>query len=223
MNNRISIIIGLFLLGNIHYCFSQDTLKPENGVKPVAKPVYTQPIATRYKHTSQPAGPVDNSLNGQYNEVLKKIYRYQEPPVAAFHQSYMDTLNNVKQKLREAQNKLGVQNKRIATLQGDVNNKDQTLNESESKLNEVSFLGISVSKTSYNLVMWGLVLALGAALIVVIYLSASSRREAAYRIKLYDELSTEFQTHKVKANEKEKKLARELQTERNKLDELMNR
>jgi hypothetical protein len=40
---------------------------------------------------------------------------------------------------------------------------------------------------------------------------------------LYNELDEEYKAYKVKSNEKEKKLARELQTERNKLDELLGR
>jgi hypothetical protein len=71
--------------------------------------------------------------------------------------------------------------------------------------------------------MWGLVIGCGAVLAIVIITSAKYRHDAHYRIKLYDELSEEFHAYKAKANEKEKKLARELQTERNKLDELLGR
>ena len=68
--------------------------------------------------------------------------------------------------------------------------------------------------------MWGLVILFGATAAVVIARSGLHSREARYRINLYNELEEEFKTYKAKANEKEKKLARELQTERNKLDEL---
>jgi hypothetical protein len=71
--------------------------------------------------------------------------------------------------------------------------------------------------------MWGLVIAFGLALLIVILRTGGAVREAKYRTKLYDELTEEFQAYKAKANEKEKKLARELQTERNKVDELMGR
>ncbi|NNU34318.1 hypothetical protein HK413_09460 [Mucilaginibacter sp. S1162] len=71
--------------------------------------------------------------------------------------------------------------------------------------------------------MWGLVLIVGAIAGVVLARSGGARKEAAYRTTLYNELEEEFKTYKAKANEKEKKLARELQTERNKLDELTGR
>jgi len=68
--------------------------------------------------------------------------------------------------------------------------------------------------------MWGLVIGFGAIAAIVIAKSGNNSREATYRIKLYNELEEEYKVYKAKANEKEKKLARELQTERNKLDEL---
>ena len=64
---------------------------------------------------------------------------------------------------------------------------------------------------------------LASSLIVVISRSAAYRREAKHRTELYSELEEEYKTFKTKANDKEKKLARELQTERNKLDELLGR
>jgi hypothetical protein len=57
----------------------------------------------------------------------------------------------------------------------------------------------------------------------VILRSAKHIHEAKYRSSLYEEISQEYQSYKTKANDKEKKLARELQDERNKLDELKNR
>ena len=71
--------------------------------------------------------------------------------------------------------------------------------------------------------MWGLVILFGALAILVFTRIGSYKHEAMYRTTLYSELEEEFKAYKVKANDKEKKLARELQTERNKVDELMGR
>ena len=71
--------------------------------------------------------------------------------------------------------------------------------------------------------MWGLVVILVVVAVVLISRSAVYRNEAKYRTQLYTEIEEDFKNYKVKANEKEKKLARELQTERNKLDELMGK
>ncbi|MES2109156.1 MAG: hypothetical protein V4577_10430, partial [Bacteroidota bacterium] len=95
--------------------------------------------------------------------------------------------------------------------------------QSNARVNAVNFLGIYIDKSLYNMIMWGLVIALGITAAIVIYRTGSFSREAKYRVDLYNELDEEFKAYKAKANEKEKKLARELQTERNKVDELMGR
>jgi hypothetical protein len=165
----------------------------------------------------------DTSLNRQYNLIFRSADHWQQTGIANLHKTYMDSLNLNRQKLHEANAKLSEQAKTIATLQSDVNTKEQSLEVSQTKVNTVSLLGMHVSKATYNILMWGLVLILGASLGTVLYLSASLRREAASRIQAHEEVTAEFAAYKAKANEKEKKLARELQTERNKVEELMNR
>lgn len=63
---------------------------------------------------------------------------------------------------------------------------------------------------------------LAICLVIIAFLYISAKKEATYRIGLFDDLSKEYQTYKLKSNEKEKKLSRELQTERNRLEELLN-
>jgi hypothetical protein len=180
----------------------------------VATPAVTTPVQ------QQPAAPVDKSLRGQYQYLLTKVYNYQQPLVAALIKNYNDTLNVTRRQLREAQATFAVQTKTIDTLKASATSKDQAVAQSKAKVDEVNLLGMPLSKSTYNLIMWGLVIGFGAIAIIVITRSGSHSREANYRIKLYSELEEEYKNYKTKANEKEKKLARELQTERNKNDEL---
>jgi len=165
----------------------------------------------------------DKTLNGQYKYLLTKIYHYQEPFVTSLYKNFRDTIGVDRRKLHEAEAKLAAQAKTTNELKTDVNEKDKSLTESNEKVNAVNLLGIYIDKAIYNLIMWGLVIVLGGTAAVVIVRSGNYSREAKYRVALYNELEEEFKTYKAKANDKEKKLARELQTERNKLDELMGR
>jgi vacuolar-type H+-ATPase subunit I/STV1 len=194
---------------------------------PVQKPVTTVP-ATTVPGAQQVVGmptPVstDKSLNGQYQYVLSKTYRYQQPMIAALWKNINDSLSQTRKSLKELQTKLTAQTQSVNSLQNDVKTKDQTLSEANNKRDEVNLLGLSLTKTSYNLVMWGLVIGMALVLVIVILRTAGAGREAKYRTKLYEELNEEYLAYKVKTNDKEKKLARELQTERNKVDELMGR
>jgi hypothetical protein len=165
----------------------------------------------------------DKSISGQYKYLLTKTYHIQEPFITSFYKNLKDTINVERRKRLEAETKLAAQTKTTSELQTNVSEKEKSLAQSNARVNSVNFLGIYIDKSVYNLIMWGLVIALGATAAIVIVRSGSHSREARYRINLYNELEEEFKTYKAKANEKEKKLARELQTERNKVDELMGR
>lgn len=202
--------------------------KPAYPVKQAAVPTPAgqQPVAAgavAAKPWQQPGDPAllnDKTLNGQYRYLLTRVYHYQQPLISALWKNFSDTLNITKRKLVDINGKLSTQTKKADSLQTELSAKDQNLSVSNSRVDQVSLLGMPVTKATYNLIMWGLVIAFGATAAIVIARSGSHSREAKYRTKLYSELEEEYKAYKVKANEKEKKLARELQTERNKLDEL---
>jgi hypothetical protein len=198
-----------------------DSLK--KAAVPTAAPVAAAPVNTVPATTPAETQPVDKSLSGQYKYLLTKVYNYQQPFVGAIWKNFMDTLRNERGQLKDAREKLAAQTKTISDLQTDVTNKDQTLSTTTSKADSISFVGLDLTKTAYNLIMWGLVIVVGIIAAVVIAQSGSYRREAVHRTNLYNELEEEYKNYKVKAGDKEKKLARELQTERNKVDELMGR
>ena len=240
---KFQILLIILSINFSGLTYAQDTTKKAIAVKttaakpkynaykkPVTSPVTppgsaaaTTPVQQQAPAIVQPAAPVDKSLRGQYQYLLTKVYNYQQPLVAALFKNYNDTLKITRKQLTEAKATLAEQTKTIDTLKKSASTKDQSLAESKAKVDEVSLLGMPLSKSTYNLIMWGLVIGFGVIAAIVIARSGSHSREASYRIKLYNELEEEYKTYKTKANEKEKKLARELQTERNKVDELMGR
>ncbi|MGY4538521.1 hypothetical protein ACVW0P_002941 [Mucilaginibacter sp. UYNi724] len=239
LNLRITLL-AIFILGSAGFCLAQDSTKKVTAAKPVAaKPKYSAykkpavttvpvsgaagvtaaPVAVQQRPLA-PVAPVDKSLRGQYQYLLTKVYNYQQPLVAALFKNYNDTLSITRKQLKQAQLTVAEQSKTIDTLKKSSTGKDQQVAESKAKVDEVSLVGVPLSKSTYNLIMWGLVIGFGVIAAIVIARSGSHSRAASYRTKLYNELEEEYKTYKTKANEKEKKLARELQTERNKNDEL---
>lgn len=246
MNKTYSLLFTFILFATCLTSYGQDTVKkadkkPQGIIVPSVYHPITRP---GYKHLGNrdsalkakgitnakpdtakarvPAQPVyvDNTLTGQYNTLIKKMYAYERGQVEVFYKNYMDTLNTERRKLKDSTAKLAAQAKTIADLQGSTAAKEQALTVSIAKVNQMNLLGIEVSKTTFQYIMWGLVVVLAGFSVAIYSLSGASRREAAYRTQLNEELAAEFQAYKVKANDKEKKLARELQTERNKYDEL---
>ena len=211
--------------------FNYDIIKKYGDPFPSAKPVVVVPQAPvkpapAVADASKPAtvpepAPPEKSLNGQYQYLLTKVYNYQQPLIGAFHKNVMDTLAQAHAALKIAQDKLTIQGKTIDSLQTASKSADQTASEANNKLNEIDLLGVPMAKSTYNIIMWGLVIVFGIVAVVVIGRSGAYSREAKYRTQMYNELDEEYKAYKAKANEKEKKLARELQTERNKLDDLL--
>lgn len=214
-----AIILSAFL----SVTYAQDTIR--SRAKPVSTfkklPVKVNPVnQIPQPVTGQIAVSTDKSIGGQYQFIMGKVYHYQQPMIATFYKSVQDSLRIQRTNLAAIKNKLSAQTKNLTTLQTDVNSKEQSLNETNAQANSISFLGMPVAKATYNTIMWGLVIALGALAAAVIFLSGSARREAHYRTKLYNDLEEEYKGYKTKANEKEKKMSRDLQTVRNKLEEI---
>jgi len=171
----------------------------------------------------------DPSLNGQYNFLLKKsksLYgaKLINPSrLSSLWKSVNDTLRKERKQLTQAKQEIKSQKDNIASLKGEVTGKESSLASATASVNEISFLGIAFNKGTYNTIVWAIIIILGAGLAIVIFQSGKYRKEANYRTQLYQEVADEFQTHKVKAKDKEMRLARELQDERNKWDDARGR
>ncbi|MBC8985775.1 hypothetical protein H9X96_08295 [Pedobacter sp. N36a] len=171
----------------------------------------------------------DPSLRGQYEFMLAKSktingYKLINPArLAGFWKSVSDSINQNRKQLSAVKVKLAEQEKAVTALKAQISGAESSLASSNAKLDEINFLGMSFTKGKYNTIVWSLILILAAALAIVIIRSAKYIHEAKYRSSLYEEIAQEYQNYKTKANDKEKKLARELQDERNKLEEYKNK
>jgi len=230
------IVFALLTFFGLSLCFAQDTAKKKPGAKTYPKYAYHHYGYGHYRSRRDSAAKLhpqpihlstdsvvpiltNQTLNSQYQYLISKVYHYQQPLISALWKNASDTLTANRTKLSAALGKISTQNKLVDSLKTQVSDQNAEL----SRKDGVDLFGLVLDKTTYNLIVWGLVALFAIVAIVVIYRSGANRREAKYRTQLYSELEEEFKTFKAKANEKEKKLARELQTERNKLDELLGR
>lgn len=181
------------------------------------------------KTLAQDSLKVDPTLNGQYKQLISQSKNYYGSKLItpqrlnAFWKNVNDTLRTERKQLRTSNASITAQQKTITELKSQIAEKETALSTTNQKLNEITFMGVSFDKSTYNTIVWSLIVALALALAFVIIRSAKYIHEAKYRSGLYEEITTEYQSYKVKANEKEKKLARELQDERNKLEEYKSR
>jgi len=172
----------------------------------------------------------DPSLNGQYKFMLSRTRTSADgyKMVAGYRldqlwKSVADTLKKERAEKKSIQQKLTEQEKTVNYLKTEISGKEASLTENTNKVNEIGFIGIPFEKGTYNIIVWSIIGALALALIIVIARSGKSISEAKHRTQLYNEVAEEYQAYKSKSVEKERKLARELQDERNKLDDLNGR
>ena len=189
----------------------------------------TPPPSPLKADTIQKTRVVDPSLKGQYESLLYRSKSYYGAKLiipgrlTAFYQNVADSIRKERTSNKTTQAKIREQSRTIDSLNTQIKGNESSLESSNAKLDEIRFLGIPFAKSTYNMIVWSLIIVLALGLAFVVIRSAKNIHEAKYRTDLYEEISKEYQTFKVKANEKEKRLARELQDERNKLDELKNR
>jgi hypothetical protein len=190
------------------------------------------PVALKRQYQTRRVDTVKNtdfSLNGQYQFMLSRSksingYKLINPDrLSTVWKSVNDTLRKERVELIKAKGKIVEQEKAISGLQTDISGKETSLSTADAKVNEINFLGISFTKGTYNIIVWSIIAVLGIALFVVIARSTKNILEAKHRTQLYEEVSAEYQAYKAKASEKERKLARELQDERNAMEELRTR
>jgi hypothetical protein len=80
----------------------------------------------------------------------------------------------------------------------------------------MSFLGIQVSKATYNVILWTMIAALLGLLLLFIYRFRRSNILTQIAKSNLAELETEYEDHRRRALEREQRISRQLQDEINK-------
>jgi hypothetical protein len=115
----------------------------------------------------------------------------------------------------------------INKLQAELDQNKQLLKEKEASMQDVVYssthikvLGIDFDKAFFAGLVGSIILILGLAIAVIVYTLKMNRNNLKEKADLANEISREFEEYKRKAMEKQTKLSRELQNERNRLQEL---
>lgn len=234
MKQRLITITSILILSLfVQNIFAQTTAKSQQtAVRTQQVQAKKQYPIKRYATVRKYVDTVKNtdfSLNGQYRYMLSRSKSSYGAklinPVRldAVWKSVNDTLRKERTALKNAKAKVVEQEKTIAELKTEVSGKENSLNDTTAKADEIIFLGISFSKGTYHIIVWSIIAVLAISLFIIIARSAKNVIEAKHRTQLYDEISTEYQAYKAKSNEQQRKLARELQDERNIIEEMKSK
>lgn len=174
--------------------------------------------------TTEPSA--DQSLKSQFQEILNRSETYTEYKVikrtdlSQYSKAVQDSLRTNRVEINTLKNTVNDQKSQISQLSKRITDLENQLAESEELRESLSLLGLNIYKTTYHLIVW---LIIGVLLIFGVFAYTSFIRSniiTSKSIKEYKALEVEFEDHKKKSYEKQLKIGRELQTERNKIEEL---
>ncbi|MFB2120952.1 hypothetical protein [Parapedobacter sp. 2B3] len=181
--------------------------------------VFGQATATRVPPKgSLTSGTLDSQFVYLYaiSRTQNGIEHVRRPNLEQIRKNVADTIRALTKEITDLKSKDGNQQAMVDAMTDSLVLVRQELQTAQQEKDSFSFIGISLKKATYSLIMWGIVLLLAAALAVFIYRFNQSHVVTRDTKKAIGDLQDEFEQHRKKAMEKEQKLKRQLQDEINK-------
>ncbi|MEP3836694.1 MAG: tRNA (guanine-N1)-methyltransferase [Algibacter sp.] len=204
MNPIKTLCLLLFSCLISFHSFSQTNTEDDDQLS-----LYKGTIDNQFEYILKKSGNFKGT-NGQPYEAVKRSM------LLALRAHTMDSLKTVHKNLAETKAVVSSQAKEISALKENLSNTQKDLETTNSEKNNMALFGMQMSKTNYNVLMWSIIGALLALLILFIYKFKNSNaitRKANHNLA---EIEEEFDEHRRTALEREQKVRRQLQDEINK-------
>ena len=178
------------------------------------------------KSNAQDSISTTNPIQQEFQELIESSNNYQEYKVVNYDDliNLRDNTNDYIQELKDqitvGKNTADQQEDEIANLEGELKTTQQDLQKVTEEKDNIVFLGLPLTKGTYMAMMWGIVAILILALLFFIYKFKNSNSVTKEAKKRLDDTEREFDAYKKKALEKEQRLGRLLQDEKNKVNRM---
>jgi hypothetical protein len=162
------------------------------------------------------------TIEGQFDKMFRISSTYQTYKVIdkdgfiLLKNNVLDSIKKTKKNLAELENLLKDERETIAYLNESMTKMQLELDNALSKEDTISFFGIPLSKFTYSLLLWTIIIGLGSGLgffVFKFFRSNVLTKQAQENLITVEE---EFEIYRKKAIEREQKLRRQLQDEMNK-------
>ena len=154
---------------------------------------------------------------GNYRNGPKRYKVIERPKLDVYRKQLSDSVTTLKTKIADLNKRIEGQASEIASLNTNLTNTQKNLEDTNLEKDSMSFFGSQMSKGSYQTMMWSIVGILFLGLLLFIFRFKNSNTLTRQAKRKLEELELDFDDYKRKALEKEQKLGRQLQDERNKL------
>jgi preprotein translocase subunit SecF len=183
-------------------------------------------VATSFLAQGQNAVQKLNTVDHQFKELIEKSNNYKQYKVIDKKQIHILRKNTnehiEKLNINIASLKKSVTKKdnRIITLESELAALNTKLTDVNSEKDSLNFLGIQTSKGVYNTLVWSILAMLAFLFIFMSLRFKSSNMTTKAANKQLQTIEEELEEFRHKSIEKEQKLGRQLQDERNKLSKM---
>ena len=189
------IFITVLLLSLVSFSYAQDNIQTDQK----------NPIDAQFESI------INESNNYQDYKVVKKV-RLNE-----LQRNTENHINGLNEEIQNLENNINSQKASIDSLEEDLTNTQNELAKVNEEKGSISFLGIPLEKGTYNGIVWSIIalLVVGLGFFIMQFKNSNSQTQVAKQnLKIAED---ELEELRRKALEKEQKLGRMLQGERNKL------
>jgi len=173
--------------------------------------------------TDTPKPSLNNgTIESQFDYLYRKSSSYQEYKVVkkTFYSkikgNVLDSLGALKTELSDTKKIVETQNIEINKLKSDLKTTNDNLTDVTKEKDSIKFIGIPMTKSSYNTLLWTIILGLVILLSFFIFRFKSSNSITKMAQSQLLDVENDYDQYKVTALEREQKVRRELQDELNK-------
>ncbi|MEZ2414018.1 tRNA (guanine-N1)-methyltransferase [Muriicola sp. E247] len=165
-------------------------------------------INSQFEYIYQKSG--NYRADGKRYEVVRTLN------LDKLRQNVNDTINAANQKASQLQQVITSQENTIASLNSKLEETTKNLTAVTEEKDSMSLLGAQVSKATYNVTLWTLILGLFLLLLLFIFKFRQSNVLTQEAKSNLSDLETEYEDHRRRALEREQRISRQLQDEINK-------
>lgn len=162
------------------------------------------------------------TIEGQFDKIFRISTSFQTYKVIdrekyiELKENVLDSLKKSKKALYEKEKLLKSELENISLLNDSLTKTKLDLESVKLKENSISFFGGQLNKTSYNLILWTIIIGLASSLGFFVYKFSKSNILTKEAHESLISVEEEFNTFRKKSIEREQKLRRQLQDEINK-------
>lgn len=184
-------------------------------------------FASLHAQNQQDQNPTDDtSIQGQFETLIRKSTNYRQNgkryevvrllEMNALQKNVLDTIKTANATIGTLKSTIAENETAISSLNTKLDETTKNLNRITEEKDSMPFFGSLVSKSTYKLIVWSIIIGLLIFLALFIFKFRNSNILTQQAKTALADLEEEYEQHRRRALEREQKISRELHDERNK-------